>query len=400
MARVQTTPAAPLLGGAPLLPRLGSHPMLGYWLLGTAGAVFGMVSLGGVTRLTRSGLSIVEWNAHGEPLPLSDEEWEVAFDKYKAYPEFQRVNSRMTMEEFKPIYLMEWAHRMWGRGLGVVFGVPLVALAVARRIPATLGPRLGLLLGMGATQGAIGWWMVKSGLKHENFNEYQVPRVSPYRLATHLTGAWAIYSVLVWTGMDVLRAGFKAPPITSPAHSAALSTALTSLRAPTLLATTLLAITTVSGAFVAGNDAGHAYNDWPLFAGRWVPEELWNAALGARNFFENTATVQFDHRMLAYTTVAAVGGVHASLARAGRGVEGGGAALKAAFPAMYRGAWLLGGAVLGQATLGVATLMLYVPIELAALHQAGALATWTAALYYAHSVQLAVRAGRPTLRVV
>jgi len=343
----------------------------------------------------------VEWSAQGEPLPLTEEEWGVAFEKYKGYPEYQRVNSRMTLEEFKPIYLMEWGHRMWGRGLGVVFGVPLLALAAARRIPASLGPRLGLLLAMGAGQGAIGWWMVKSGLKHENFNEYQVPRVSPYRLATHLSGAWAIYSVLLWTSMDVLRCGGSAlvaatAPLTPrPSPSHLFLQPLTSLRLPAAAATLILGLTTFSGAFVAGNDAGHAYNDWPLFAGRLIPEEIWNASLGVRNFFENTATVQFDHRMLAYATVAAVGGVHASLARAGRAasiVSGGGAsALKNSFPSLYRGAMLLGVAVLSQATLGVATLLLYVPLPLAALHQAGALATWSSALYYAHSLKLALR---------
>ena len=379
--------------------------------------MFGMVSLGGVTRLTRSGLSIVEWRPEGEVYPTTEAGWEAAFEKYKAFPEYQRVNSRMTLEEFKPIYFMEWAHRMWGRGLGVVFGVPLLGLVAAGKIPAGLGPRLGLLLAMGGAQGAIGWWMVKSGLEKERFEkggvfEYQRPRVSPYRLATHLTGAWALYSVLMWIAMDLLRAPAAAGPpaaaVTGGAAAAAARlSALRALATPTAAALSVLALTTVSGAFVAGNDAGHAYNDWPLFAGRWVPEDLWVERLGLRNLFENTATVQFDHRMLAYSTLGAVGLVHGALAAARRRLAVAAAAAPAAAaaaaaslphshyalcPSLKRAALILGGAVAAQACLGVTTLMFYVPIELGAAHQAGALGAWTSALYFAHCLKTATAA--------
>jgi cytochrome c oxidase assembly protein subunit 15 len=157
------------------------------WLLGTAGAVFAMVVLGGVTRLTRSGLSIVEWRPQGEVLPTTEAEWAAEFAKYQRFPEYQRVNARMTLDEFKPIYFMEWAHRMWGRTIGLMFAGPLLYFAARRRIPPALHGRLGVLLGLGAAQGGVGWWMVKSGLEHERFNEYSVPRVSPYRLATHVS---------------------------------------------------------------------------------------------------------------------------------------------------------------------------------------------------------------------
>lgn len=161
----------------------------GYWLMGTAGMVFIMVVLGGVTRLTRSGLSIVEWRPHGEALPTTDAEWEVEFAKYKAFPEYKKVNSRMELDEFKFIYLMEWGHRAWGRAIGLAFAGPLAYLALSRRIPAGFGPRLGVLLGLGAAQGGVGWWMVKSGLEHERFaDDFSIPRVSPYRLATHVSG--------------------------------------------------------------------------------------------------------------------------------------------------------------------------------------------------------------------
>lgn len=348
---------------------------VGFWLTGVAAGVYAMVVLGGVTRLTRSGLSIVEWRPAGEPLPSTDTEWDVAFEKYKAFPEYQRVNSRMTLDEFKPIYFMEWAHRMWGRGLGIAFGVPLAALVVARAVPSGLGPRLFGLLFLGGTQGAIGWWMVKSGLDAKRFAPTDTPRVSPYRLATHLTGAWALYSLLAWTAMDLLR--------TSTPPTAAGLNAARAVRPAAIAAATLAGLTTFSGAFVAGNDAGHAYNDWPFFAGRLVPEDIWEDHLGIRNFFENTATVQFDHRSLAYATLASVGVLHVKIARAGG---------KAVIPRpVFRGAIMLGAAVAAQATLGIVTLMLYVPIALGAAHQAGALAVWTSALWTLHSVQSACR---------
>jgi cytochrome c oxidase assembly protein subunit 15 len=161
--------------------------MVGYWVMTTAGMVFVMVVLGGVTRLTRSGLSIVEWRPTGEVLPSTDEQWQVEFDKYQAFPEYLRVNRHMTLDEFKPIYFMEWFHRFWGRAIGVAFVGPLALFAAAGRIPPGFWPRMGLLLGIGAAQGGVGWWMVKSGLEHERFDENSIPRVSPYRLATHVS---------------------------------------------------------------------------------------------------------------------------------------------------------------------------------------------------------------------
>lgn len=368
---------------APVMPSATRAPVassgvsraVGFWITGVAAGVYAMVVLGGVTRLTRSGLSIVEWRPAGEALPSTDEEWAVEFEKYKAFPEYERVNSRMTLEEFKPIYWMEWAHRMWGRGLGIAFGVPLFGLLAARAVPAGLGPRLFALLGLGGLQGAVGWWMVKSGLDAKRFSPTDTPRVSPYRLATHLSGAWALYSVLAWTAMDLLRR--------PPAPAAAAVAAARAVRPAAAVATVFAGLTTLSGAFVAGNDAGRAFNDWPLFAGRLIPEGIWDERLGLRNFFENTATVQFDHRSLAYGTLASVGVLHASLARAGGS--------KVLPRAVVRGAVALGAAVAAQATLGIVTLILYVPVELGAAHQAGALAVWTTSLWMMHSVQATVR---------
>lgn len=350
-----------------------NYKPVGYWLLGTAALVFGMVILGGATRLTRSGLSIVEWKASGEPLPKTDEGWKVEFEKYKNYPEYQRVNSLMTLEEFKFIYFMEWAHRMYGRFIGIAFAGPLVAFAAMKAIPPGFGSRLGLLLGLGAAQGGIGWWMVKSGLVHENFKDHDVPRVSPYRLTTHLGFAWTLYSLLLWNAWDILRKPFQL--------NAAQSGLVKNIKPFARLYVTLVGITITSGAFVAGNEAGLAYNDWPRYAGRWIPEQIWDPALGIRNFFENTATVQFDHRMLAYTTLASVGGMHMAMKKATKaGVH----------PAIRRAVMATSGFVGLQALLGIGTLMMYVPVSMGVMHQAGALALWTSALYMLHTLKMAV----------
>ena len=361
---------------------------IGYWLIGTAGMVFAMVSLGGVTRLTRSGLSIVEWRPEGEKLPRTDEEWIIEFEKYKSYPEYQRVNSRMSLEEFKPIYFMEWAHRMWGRALGIVFGAPLVVFIAKGMLPPGFTVRLAGLFLLGGGQGAIGWWMVKSGLQHERFegieNSHVRVSVSPYRLATHLSMAFSLYSLLLWNAWDMF--------LLSSSKSNQLIVTSTELVATSFLrpfvfgSAGVIATTVFSGAFVAGNDAGHAYNDWPLFAGQLVPEELWIPSLGFRNFFENTACVQFLHRNLAYTSIGTVALLHGVCARQG-GLN--------KFPiTIQRGIILMSVLVTAQASLGIVTLLLYVPIELGALHQAGSLALWTSALYTVHSI-VRVRRGLP-----
>ena len=170
-----------------------------YWLIGCSGMVFTMVVLGGATRLTRSGLSIVEWKPQGSWLPSTTEEWEEEFEKYKQYPEYKRMNKGMALDEFKFIYFMEWFHRMWGRAIGVAFAVPLAIFAARGMIPRPLWGRLGLAFGLGGLQGGVGWWMVKSGLE-EPQTDYSVPRVSPYRLTAHVrqccNGILPVFSLL------------------------------------------------------------------------------------------------------------------------------------------------------------------------------------------------------------
>ena len=259
---------------------------LASWILGCGGMVFGMVVVGGTTRLTRSGLSMTDWRPQGRLPPMNTAEWEVEFEKYRDFPEFKRLNMSMTLDEFKSIYYWEWGHRMWGRAIGVCFAAPMVYFAARRQIPRHLYGRLGILFGMGGMQGAIGWWMVKSGLDHEHIfgikrSEHDTPRVSPYRLTTHLSMAFATYGLLLWTGLDLLRRSADARGGAAVEQTAAaeakllanpeLARALRRLRGTSKVATVALGVTILSGAFVAGNDAGRAYNDFPLMAGRWVP---------------------------------------------------------------------------------------------------------------------------------
>ena len=338
---------------------------MAYWLIGTASAVFGMVVLGGVTRLTRSGLSMVDWRPQQNLPPMTDQEWHNEFEKYKQFPEYKVLNRGMTVDEFKRIYYMEWAHRTYGRALGLLYGLPMFYFLVSGRAKRAGGVNLQLkllgLLAMGGSQGLVGWWMVKSGLEEPAIITKE-PRVSPYRLCAHLTMAVGLYSGLLWTGWSLFRPTVL--PVPNPRFR------LISFATTTLVGTTLM-----SGAFVAGNDAGRAFNDWPFFAGEWIPKGIWKENLGYRNFLENTATVQFDHRMLAYSTLAAVTGVW-------RVAEKQSLPSKSllGFRAMAGFAWL-------QAGLGIVTLMTVVPVSIGAAHQAGALTVWTCALYAQHALR-------------
>ena len=189
-------------------PEVASRAV-GWWLIGTSGAVFGMVVVGGITRLTRSGLSMVDWRPQGRRMPSTEEEWQLEFDKYKQFPEYQRLyaGTDMSVEDFKNIYFWEWFHRMWGRSIGLVFGLPLAYFSMRGQIPRSLMPTLGGLFLLGGGQGLVGWWMVKSGLDPKMVEEIEggIPRVSPYRLAAHLTCAFTIFSVLLYTGLGVLQ---------------------------------------------------------------------------------------------------------------------------------------------------------------------------------------------------
>ncbi len=328
--------------------------------------VFVMVAIGGATRLTGSGLSMVEWKPFtGWLPPLSEAAWQVLFDKYRQFPEYQKINAGMSLDEFKSIFWLEYIHRVWGRLIGIAFAVPFVWLLLRRAIPRPLVPHLVVLLLLGGMQGLLGWFMVKSGLVDH-------PDVSPYRLTAHLSLAMAIYAYLLWLALGLLRPA----PSGDSAH----------LRPFALSAAGLVAITVVAGGFVAGTNAGFDYNSFPLMDGRWVPEAYGELSPWWRNAFESIATVQFHHRILATLTLAA--------------------ALLLWWRATGHPARLSAGAlfcaVAAQYALGVATLIYVVPVSLGVLHQSWALVVISAAVWVLHSIrapkQVAARADNADYR--
>jgi heme a synthase len=326
------------------------HPRaIRLWLYAVAAMVLAMVLVGGATRLTESGLSITEWQpVMGTLPPLGDAQWQDEFEKYQAIPQYRALNNGMSLDAFKTIYWWEWTHRLIGRTIGVVFLLPLLWFLWRGWIGPGLRTRLWLIFGLGALQGAVGWWMVASGLADR-------VEVSQYRLATHLALACIIYIALLWTAQRL----DEEAPVAAPGR----------VRAGAVLLLVLVLAQIYLGALVAGLRAGHIYNTWPLIDGAFVPDAsrlffdmpLW------RNFFENTLTVQFDHRMLAYT-ILIVALVHA--VAVARSLKSG--------PAVA-GAMVLVLAVTLQALLGVVTLLLVAPISLALMHQAMAMVVLTVA---------------------
>jgi len=330
------------------------------WLITCCALVFAMVVLGGVTRLTRSGLSIVEWQPIvGTLPPLTSADWQALFLKYQQTPEYQKVNPGMTLDGFKGIFWLEYFHRLLGRLIGVAFFVPFLYFLWRRALALPLALKLGGVFVLGALQGAMGWYMVKSGLVDD-------PRVSQYRLTAHLLLAIAIYGGMLWVALDLLF------PV------ARRNVALRGLRRARRLAwavTVLVIAMVVTGGFVAGIRAGYAYNTFPLMNGQLIPPELFLIEPWYLNFFNNMATVQFDHRLIAWLLAFAVPWLWYEAGRAG-------------LPARTRLlTHLLLAAAAVQIALGIATLLLVVPAALAAAHQAGALVVFTIALTLNHSMQ-------------
>ena len=257
------------------------------WLSFLITMVIMMVVIGGITRVTGSGLSMVEWRPLvGWLPPLDGQEWERVFNLYKKSPEFIALNSWMDLSAFKEIFWWEYVHRLWGRMIGLAFFVPLVFFLVSRKIPKQLTPKILLITILGFIQAFIGWWMVKSGLSGE-------PSVSQYRLATHLGMAFIILGVLVWMVMDLVIGFGPSTANTIVLHAK--------------LVCGLILITILAGALVAGLDAGLIYNMFPLMGGKIVPEDYLAMKVVWRNIFENPAAVQFNHRLLGITTTLAIG---------------------------------------------------------------------------------------------
>jgi heme a synthase len=357
---------------------------IGVWLWSVALLVFAMVLVGGATRLTESGLSIVEWKpVTGAVPPLGEADWQAEFAKYKTIPQYERLNRGMSLDEFKTIYWWEWGHRLLGRIIGAAFLLPFLWFLWKRSFDRRTSFALAGIFALGAVQGAVGWWMVASGLAER-------VSVSQYRLAFHLTLACMIYAALVWTA-DRARSPYPSP---GEGREGAIASAARRM-APRRLrwsACALLVLAIVQiylGALVAGLRAGLIFNTWPLIDGSFIPRtvDLFFAHPLWRNFFENTLTVQFDHRMVAYG-LCALALIHAA-----------DAGLFGRDRRLAMGAGFVAVAVLAQAGIGIMTLIQSVPIELALLHQAGALIVLTAAtLHAARTVTSRVGKGAATGR--
>ena len=348
--------------------------------------VVGMIHVGGVTRLTQSGLSMTTWSPLGSLPPITQEEWEKEFARYKTYPEWQQRQS-MTLSDFKFIYGWEYGHRMLGRAVGICFAVPWMYFTARGMIPKGYQGRMYGLLTMGGTQGLVGWWMVKSGLGDDRRGDRKEIRVRPIRLAAHLSMALATYGALVWTGLDIFGLPHKVPQmkeLISNMSKEALRQARV-LRIKSFTLTGLTFLTVASGALVAGNDAGRAYNTYPKMGDEWIPSEIMELVPWQRNLTENTATVQFNHRILgASTAITAI-----SLAAIGLSPS----RAAALTPQARKGLYAVAAAATAQASLGIATLLAYVPLSLAAAHQLGSIVVFTSSLYLGH----ALRYARPAL---
>jgi cytochrome c oxidase assembly protein subunit 15 len=335
-----------------------AHRAIALWLLAVSALIFAMVVLGGVTRLTRSGLSIVEWQPLlGAIPPLTEADWVELFEKYQRTPEYQKVNVGMDLAGFKGIFWLEYLHRLLGRAIGIVFLVPFLYFLIRRRIDRPLVPKLVTMFVLGGLQGLMGWLMVASGLVDE-------PRVSPYRLTAHLGLAVIIYAYMLWVAFGLLYPG-----------GAGAAAVPQSLRRKSVALAAFAFFVILTGGFVAGTRAGFAFNDWPLMFGHIVPPGMYALEPWWVNLFENVATVQFNHRLVAYLLAAGIVALWWSARRAD-------------LPTSARvGLNLLLLALAVQVALGIATLIYIVPLPLAAAHQAGALALFTAALYVAHALR-------------
>ena len=319
------------------------------WLLICAAMVFIMVVLGGATRLTESGLSMVEWQPLTLLPPMNDAEWTAEFENYQQYPEYQKVNSWMTVDDFKDIYWLEYTHRLWGRLIGAAFALPFFWLLITGRARGRLAWTLGGLLVLGGSQGVLGWYMVASGLVDR-------PDVSQYRLAAHLLLAFIVYGALIWVALGLRTnetAAAQPDSNQATAYKYALAAALCVL------------LVVVSGAFVAGTNAGFIYNTFPLMDGQMIPEGLYDMTPWYLNWFENIMTIQFNHRVLAMALVAFIGLTWWQVKKSNSDAQ---------TRTLSHG--LLAMAFV-QAGLGIATLLMVVPLWLALLHQTGALILFT-----------------------
>ncbi len=340
-----------------MMPRSPSHlRAVRVWLWIVAAMIFLTLVVGGATRLTESGLSITEWKpVTGVLPPLSQADWQAEFGKYQAIPQYKELNRGMSLDAFKTIYYWEWSHRLLARNVGMVFLLPFLFFLWRGWIPPGFKGRLWGIFAGGAALGAVGWWMVSSGLSGSHLLS-----VSQYRLAFHLTLATAIYAAVLWTVQNLTPQPMRDMP--------------SRLRIGALVVAALMLLQIYLGALVAGLHAGRIYNTWPLIDGAFVPDavRLWFIQPAWRNLFENTLTVQFDHRMVAYA-IWLLALVHAFDAWRNRRAMGG----------SLGSALLLAGLVTAQAALGIVTLLHAAPLPLALPHQMLAVVVFTVAVVHA-----------------
>ena len=335
--------------------RIRTHRGLALWLFVCAALVYAVLIVGGITRLTHSGLSIVQWQPLiGALPPLSDAAWADLFRQYRATPEFRLVNFDLTLDGFKYIFWWEYAHRLMGRLLGLVFLLPLLWFVASRAISRRLGWRLAAIFSLGALQGALGWYMVASGLVND-------PRVSPFRLTAHLGLALLIIGAILWTAWGLLP----------PARSSGAARRVPALAKGVVAVVFVMALI---GGLVAGTHAGYAYNTFPLMGGAIVPPDLMRLSPWYSNFAYNLATVQFVHRAIAWTLIALVPAYWWWIRRT------------VPAPCARLQSNLMLAALALQVTLGIATLLSVVAVPLAAAHQAGAVLLYAATLWTAHAL--------------
>jgi cytochrome c oxidase assembly protein subunit 15 len=348
--------------------RIAGDRAVSMWLWFVAALVIAMVVVGGATRLTESGLSITEW----EPLlgaipPLSHADWVSAFNDYKQIPQYHIMNPDMTLDAFKSIYWWEWSHRFLGRFIGIAFALPLAFFWLTGRLKSGTGVKFLGVLALGGVQGFIGWYMVKSGLVNR-------VDVSQYRLALHLTTAFAILGLLVWLALNEWP----------DAARTAVGSVTSAIKRMGVFVVAIVVLQVVLGAFVAGLKAGFIYNTWPTMDGQWVPSDYWTKP-AYLTFFESHAAAQFNHRIMAYMVVLVV-------------LTELWLVLRSPVDSRIRATGiLLACAVLAQVSLGIATLLAHVPLELGVAHQLGGAIVFVLSVVHLHAIRRAIIATRARL---
>ncbi|XP_076166028.1 heme A synthase COX15 isoform X2 [Ptiloglossa arizonensis] len=352
-----------------------SDKIVGKWMLTCSGMIFVAVILGGVTRLTESGLSMVTWKLFGERMPITENQWNIEFERYKQFPEYKITNQNMTLKEFKHIWWMEYLHRMWGRLIGAVFIVPATYFWAKGMLRPGMKIRVAILGSLIGLQGLMGWYMVKSGLEDRFVEPSDVPRVSQYRLAAHLGLAFIIYIGFLRNALDHLIPAQNLMLNTSSINIAYIEQKLKRFKILVHSTKGLVFLTALSGAFVAGMDAGLIYNTFPKMANKWLPDDILAISPTWKNFTENPTAVQFDHRLLGIASLFLI--TYIGIASRNHTLPGN---TKKAIAAVLCAGYL-------QVLLGISTLLYHVPIPLAASHQSGSLLVLSTMTWLCHELK-------------